>query len=322
MTRIFAWPRTRSLARPRRIWCLALAFTLIFAAEAGAEVRVADDAGQEIVLANPATRVIALYGALNEILDGLGRADAIVARTSADRTPARIARLPVIGTHMRPNIEAVLAHKPDLVLQMAGRKEASLPVEALKKHGIKVAVFRAASFAELASVIRRVGLLTGAEKQAEELVRSQEARLAQLDARVARTSERPRVFFEVRSPNMLGAGSSGLVAELIARAGGVNCVTERTRFAHLSEEELVRLAPEVYLIQRGPMNPAPLPLTKRPRLRTVPAAQNGRTWFVDEARYSRPGPQSVAAAEELAGLLHPELLDTKPAKGKTHKDGK
>jgi len=274
------------------------------------------------VLARPAVRVIALYGALNEILDGLGRADAIVARTSADRTPARIAKLPVIGTHMRPNIEAVLAQKPDLVLQMAGRKEASLPVEALKKRGIKVAVFRAASFAELFSVIRRVGLLTGSDKQAEELVRSQEARLAALDAQIARTSERPRVFFEVRSPSMLGAGSTGLVAELITRAGGVNCVAERTKFAHLSEEELIRLAPEVYLIQRGPMNPAPLPLSKRPRLRTIPAAQNGKAWFVDEAKYSRPGPQSVAAAEELAGLLHPEIIDTKPQKGGKHKDTK
>jgi hypothetical protein len=43
---------------------------------------------------------------------------------------------------------------------------------------------------------------------------------------------------------------------------------------------------------------------------------------VDEAKYSRPGPQSVAAAEELAGLLHPETNETKPAQGKTHKEKK
>lgn len=254
---------------------------------------------------------------MNEILDGLGRADVIVARTNADRTPASIARLPVIGTHMRPNIEAVLASKPDLVLQLAGRREASLPVEALKKRGVTVAVFRASSFAELFSVIRRVGILTGSEAQAEAMVRGLEARLAALDARVAQTQARPRVLFEVRSPNMLAAGDAGLVAEIIRRAGGVNCVDERARFARTSEEEIVRLAPQAYVIQRGPMNPAPLPLSSRPRLRTLPAAQSGRAWFVDERKYSRPGPQSVAAAEELAGLLHPELAttDTTPAKG-------
>jgi iron complex transport system substrate-binding protein len=147
-----------------------------------------------------------------------------------------------------------------------------------------------------------------------------EERLAALDARVAKTGERPRVFFEVRSPNMLAAGESGMVAEIIRRAGGTNCVAERGGFARLSEEEIVRLAPEAYLIQRGPMNPAPLPLAGRPRLRTIPAAQSGRAWFVDEQKYSRPGPQSVDAAEELAALLHPEL--NMPAKAGPNRNGK
>jgi len=286
-------------------------------------VRITDDTGQTIALARPAGRVIALYGAFNEIMDGLGRADAIVARTDADTSPARIANLPVIGTHMRPNIEAVLAQKPDLVLQMAGRKEASLPVEALKKHGVTVAVFRAESFAELFSVIRRVGALTGADRRAEAMVRGMEGRLAALDARVATAKARPRVFYEVRSPDMLAAGGAGIVAEIIRRAGGENCVTDAGKFARVSEEEIIRLAPEAYVIQRGPMNPAPLPLSKRLRLRTIPAAKTGRAWFVDEKKYARPGPQSVDAAEELVGLLHPELVATqqRPAKG-TRKDVK
>jgi len=243
-----------------------------------------------------------------------------VARTEADRTPARIALLPVIGTHMRPNIEAVLAQKPDLVLQMAGRKEASLPVEGLRKLGVRVAVFHATSFAELFSVIRRVGRLTGSDEQAEGMVRAMEARLAALEARVASSATRPRVFYEVRSPNMLAAGGTGLTDEIIRRAGGVNCVAERAKFAHVSEEEIIRLAPEVYLIQRGPMNPAPLPLTERPRLRTVPAAKSGLAWFVDERKYARPGPQSIDAAEELAGLLHPEIKT--PAQTGTARKGK
>lgn len=237
-----------------------------------------------------------------------------MARTSADRLPAGIARLPVIGTHMRPNIEAVLAQRPDLVLQLAGRKEASLPVEALKKHGLRVAVFRAATFAELFSVIRRVGVLTGAQDRAEDMVRGMETRLADLDARVAATAERPRVFFEVRSPNMLAAGQAGLVGEIIRHAGGENCVQEKGKFARLSEEEVIRLQPAAYLIQRGPMNPAPLALDKRPRLRSIPAAQNGRAWFVDEQKYSRPGPRNVDAAEELALLLHPELKTPPPGR--------
>jgi len=301
----------------------------LLALEAQTGVSVIDDLGQVIKLPRPAVRVIALYGAFNEILGSLGRADVIVARTNADRLPANIARLPVIGTHLRPNIEAVLAQRPDLMLQLAGRKEASLPVEALKKRGVRVAVFRAATFAELFSVIQRVGILTGSEAQAMDLVRGLEARLTALEYRLAGAA-RPRVFFEVRSPNLLAAGQTGLVGEIIRRAGGVNCVEDKAKFARLSEEEIIRLAPTAFLIQRGPMNPAPLPLTSRPRLRAIPAAQSGRAWFVDEQKYSRPGPRNVDAAEELAGLLHPELAapeakpvhDPKPATGAKQKDRK
>jgi iron complex transport system substrate-binding protein len=325
MRRTSAWLRTPSPARPRRIWCLALALLLCCGKAAlAAPVSVTDDDGQRIELAQPAGRVIALYGAFNEILDAMGLSARIVARTEADRTPPDIARLPVIGTHMRPDVEAVLAARPDLVLQMAGRKEASLPVAALRKRGVRVAVFRAESFAELFSVILRVGALTGAPENAEAVVRGMQARLDALDRRLAGAAKRPRVFYEVRSPNLLAAGRGGLVDEIIRRAGGENCVAETGRFARLGEEEVVRLAPEVYIIQRGPMNQAPLPLDKRPRLGVIPAAKTGRAWFVDEKKYARPGPQSIAAAEELAGLLHPEIPATAPAaKGApTHKDAK
>ena len=295
-----------------------------------AAISVVDDQGRTIALERPAERVIALYGAFNEILDGLGRAEAITARTSADALPPSILRLPVIGTHMRPNIEAVLAQKPDLVLQLAGRKEASQPVEALRRLGLNVAVFHASTFAELFSVIRRVGILTGSQPRAEAMVRGLEARLARLDARLAASAQRPRVFFEVRSPNLLAAGQAGIVNEIIRRAGGENCVADPAKFAHVSEEEVLRLAPTAYLIQRGPMNPAPLPLDQRPRLRAIPAAATGRAWFVDEQKYSRPGPRNVDAAEELALLLHPEIAppgtkpqpanDAKPATGAKKKD--
>ena len=89
---------------------------------------------------------------------------------------------------------------------------------------------------------------------------------------------------------------------------------------------MLRLAPTAYLIQRGPMNPAPLPLNQRPRLRAIPAAATGRAWFVDEQKYSRPGPRNVDAVEELALLLHPEIAqpanDPKPATGIKKKDRK
>ena len=86
-----------------------------------AEVAVTDDRGQEIRLNAPATRIIALYGAFNEILADLGREDLLVARTAADDQPPTIVTKPSIGTHLRPNAELILGLAPDLVIQLGGR---------------------------------------------------------------------------------------------------------------------------------------------------------------------------------------------------------
>lgn len=75
---------------------------------------VTDDAGVTVTLDKPATRIIALYGAYNELLLALDARAVLVARTVADaRLPAlaELADLPVIGTHMRPNAELIVAAK-------------------------------------------------------------------------------------------------------------------------------------------------------------------------------------------------------------------
>jgi iron complex transport system substrate-binding protein len=249
--------------------------------------------------------VVALYGAFNEILAGMGMADRIVARTEADATPPSIATLPVIGTHMRPNLEHVLAVKPDLVLQMAGRGEAEQAVEALSRLGVPVAVFSVTDFPGLYAAILRIGTLTGAKEAAGRLVAALQDRLAALAAKAAKAEgkARPKVFFEVRSGSLLAAGKGSMVDAVIAAAGGENAVAAEKKIVRLSDEELLRLAPDVCLTQRGPMNPEARPMTERPEYAALPCVKNGQAYLVDEALYSRPGPGSVDAAEALATLL-------------------
>ena len=271
-------------------------------------IEITDDHGDIVRLEQPAQRIIALYGAFNEILDAMGLDGRIAARTSADKLPPSILDKPVIGTHMRPNFELVLGQKPDLVLQMAGREEASQAVEVLRKYGVKAALFRVDSFESLFSMIKRVGILTGAEDRARELVLSMETRLARVRDLV-RDLDRPSVFFEVRYPNLLGAASGSMVDEIIRAAGGTNSLSGPKKFFRLGEEELLKRNPDFYLVQKGPMNPAPAPLEKRSHFQTLNAVKNGRVLIVDEQKYSRPGPRNIEAVEDLAGLLHPEAAD-------------
>ena len=282
---------------------LALIMVLACAPGVQAEVSVTDDLGRMVRLEHPAESVIALYGAFNEMLAAMGREDLIAARTRADTLPPSILDKPVIGTHLRPNVELVAGLAPDLVVQYGGRKSAGTAVADIRRKGIPVAVFTPASFSGLFSVIRRLGVLTGSEDRAEALAQSLENRLDAVSASIPANAPRPRTFFEIRYPNLLGAGQKSMVSEVISRAGGVNCLENPERIVRLNEEELVRLDPEVYLVQRGPMNKNPVPPKDRPHFRTIDAVRAGRVFFVDEQIFSRPGPRSVDAVEQLARIF-------------------
>ncbi|SKA79034.1 iron complex transport system substrate-binding protein [Paucidesulfovibrio gracilis DSM 16080] len=270
-------------------------------------IRITDDRGQVVLLERPARRVVALYGAFNEILYGMNLGDRIVARTKADRVPPQICELPCIGTHMRPNVERIVGMQPDLVLQMGGRSAALQSVQALERFGIPVAVFHVSDFVQLFAMINKIGDLTGAGKEAKALVAQMRRRLEAVRQRLPKNGS-PQVFFEVRSGNLLAAGQKSIVNDIILHAGGKNCVTLHSRLVRLSEEELLRLAPEVYLSQQGPMNPVPVDVRSSSRFASLPAVQAGQVFQVDEQMFSRPGPRNVDAVERLAGILYPDLF--------------
>ncbi|WP_235669493.1 ABC transporter substrate-binding protein [Solidesulfovibrio carbinolicus] len=290
-------------ARPRR-WlpaAVCLLAGLLAAAPAHSQgPAVVDDLGNTVALSAPARRVVPLYGAFVDILAGMGLTDRVVARTEADPAPAGEPELPVIGTHMRPNIERVLAVRPDLVLQMDGRGEARESAARLAGLGIPTAVFAVSDFPTLFSAIDRIGVLCGDETGARNL---REALAGRLLAVKRPAGPPPKVFFEVRSGSLLAAGNTSMASAVIAAAGGNNAVTTKDKIVRLSDEELLRLAPDVCLTQRGPMNPEARSMAERPEYATLPCVQNGRAFVVDEATFSRPGPGSVTAVEELAALL-------------------
>lgn len=269
-------------------------------------IQIIDDFGHKVILNAPAKRIIALYGAYNEILAAMGLEERLVGRTKADSLPPSILSKPSIGTHMRPNIEMILGLKPDLVIQSAGRKEALVPVQQIRGEGLRVSVFHPTSFASLFSVIRRIGVLTGEQARASKLIDSLQERLDEVEERLKSIHHRPSVFFEVRYPNLLGAGRGSIVNDIIYKAGGINCIPSNKKLVRIGMEALVEFNPEVYIIQIGPMNQSPSHPSERSHFQILRAVKKGRIMMVDEQAYSRPGPRSVSAVEELAAFLHPD----------------
>jgi len=273
-----------------------------FASTAQAGVSITDDFGNEIILQAPAKRIVALYGSFNEIFYAMDLGDRLVARTAADHYPEQITALPSIGTHMRPNPELIVALKPDLVLQMAGRSQAATALEPLKARGIPCAMFRVTSFEQMFSMVRRLGVLTGESGAADALVNSMNARLDRVSAGYS-GADASQVFFEVRYPNLLAAGQGSIVNDIIRHAGGINCVSNHKKIVRMGEEELMRLNPQNYVYQIGRMNPSPVRPDERSHFKLIDAVRNNRILKVDESVFSRPGPRNVEAVEILADFL-------------------
>jgi iron complex transport system substrate-binding protein len=263
--------------------------------------QIVDDRGATVALAAPPQRLISLYGGLTEILRALGAADRVVARTQGDET---IPGIPTVGTHLQPNVEMILALKPDLVVQ--GGVPKGLPaLKRLEAAHVPVAMFAPHDFPGLFNTITRLGVLTGRSATADALNRAMQANLEAVAQRVAGRPQ-PRVFFEVRELNLLAAGRGSLVNDIITRAGGDNLVTSPQRLTLYSLEALIQANPDVYIIQKGPMNRSPENIYSRPYFQELRAVKTHRVLVVDESLYSRPGPRSAEAVEQLARFLHPE----------------
>lgn len=269
-------------------------------------ISIVDDFGDTVHLDRPAGRIICLYGALNEIVMDMGGEDLLIARTNADGYLPGLKDKPSIGTHMRPSLELVAGLKPDLVLQMSGRKQASESLRAIRDFGIPVALFKAESLDGVFSIYRRIGKLTGLEHKAEDRIMAMERQVTRIHAAIG-VKKRAKVFFEVRYPNLLASGKSSIVTDIINRAGGINCVNVDKKLVRMSEEELIRLNPDYYLYQKGPMNPNPVPPQNRPHFKSLKAVKSGQVYLVDEKLFSRPGPGTIKAIAVLAAILHPEI---------------
>ncbi|MFI5331933.1 MAG: ABC transporter substrate-binding protein [Desulfobaccales bacterium] len=286
-----------------RLRCLAvllLVMSLLAGAAWGA-VPIRDDLNQPVSLKSPPQRIISLYGGLTEILIALGLKDQVVAHIQGDES---LTDIPTVGTHLQPNVEMILALKPDLVVQ-GGVPKGMPALKKLEAEGVPVAMFAPHDFAGLFSTIQRLGALTGQEEAAAALNRDLENRLQQVAGRLK--GRKPvRVFFEVRYQNLLAAGRGSMVNDIITRAGGVNVVETAQRLAPFSLEALLQAQPDVYLIQQGPMNRSPEDIYSRPFFQELRAVQAKRVLVVDEGLFSHPGPRSAEAVEQLARFLHPD----------------
>src|SRR6478672_6683405 len=84
-------------------------------------------------------RIISLAPSITEILFALGVGDRVVGVSTYCDYPPEVARIDRIGTFLQPNVERILAKRPDLVIGVPSPDNRA-PVERLQEFGVRVLV--------------------------------------------------------------------------------------------------------------------------------------------------------------------------------------
>lgn len=262
-----------------------------------APITVVDDRGHTVTLIQPPQRIVSLLPSLTETVCALGACERLVGVDRYSNWPARVVPLQGVGGGLDPNIEAIVALRPDVVL-MATSSRAQARLESL---GLKVVALEPKTYADVQRVLGKVGQVLGVA-DALQVWRVIDAGVQAAAQSLPAAARGTRVYFEVNS-GPYAAGPSSFIGETLARLGAGNIVPAALGpFPKLNPEFVVRADPDLIMVGARSAEG----LAARPGWSQMRALRDGRLCRFDAAQSDvliRPGPRMAEAARLMAGCL-------------------
>lgn len=284
-------------ARLRRLLCAGLVLAGWCATIAAHALEITDDRGKLVRLPAPPARIVSILPSLTETVCQLGQCQRLVGVDRYSNHPPAVRRLPKVGGGLDPNIEAIVALRPDVVL-LATSSPAAARLESL---GLKVLALEPKRHADVQRVLLQVGTLLGVH-DAPRLWREIEAGVDAAARSLPASVRGQRIYFEVNNAPY-AAGAASFIGETLERLGMRNIVpAELGPFPKLNPEFVVRADPDLIMV--GDANRADL--AQRPGWAGMRAIAAQRVCVFDPAESDimvRAGPRMAEAAQTMAQCL-------------------
>jgi iron complex transport system substrate-binding protein len=270
-------------------------------------VLVVDDAGDTVRLTAPARRLVSLNPVITELVFALGAGDRLVGRTESCDYPAAAALLPSVGGWLPPNVEAVAARSPDLVVVYQGPTTASAAAR-LRTLGIAVLALRTDRLTDVSRVARVLGEVLGARRAADSLATSYDSALDRLrHAGASRAA--PTVALVTWDQPLIVLGAGSFVSEMVELAGARNVFDDLpSASVPVSLEALASRAPRL-VATVGTMSAE---FRRRPEWQAVAAVRTHRLLPLTDPALSHPTPRAPAAIATLRRQLDSALRVAPP----------
>ena len=189
----------------------------------GTPVRLQDASGRILSLVDLPNRILSLVPSGSETLLAIGAGDRLVGRTDFDEVQG-VAHLPSVGGGLHPNLEAILALDPHLVIRFADGTDKRTPLR-LDEMGIPHFSIDPKSIESVRGIIRDLGILTGNTEEASTVLEAMDASLQSVRDRV-RGRKRLKVAYILGGGPPWVAGPGSFIDDLLTVAGGDNAFAD------------------------------------------------------------------------------------------------
>ena len=290
-------------------------------------------------------RIVSLLPSATEIIWALGLEDLLVGVTHECDWPRSVLKLPKVTRTLIPtdvsgaeidtlvrermgqqsalytlDMDTLQRLQPDLIVTQALCDVCAVAEDEVKNAACslpgnpRVVNLEPERLSEVLDCIRVVGVATGNERRARDVIAGLESRVNRVVGRAMTASARPRIaLLEWLDPPF---STGHWNPELVRLAGGVDGLGQEGRKSVTLEwQRIIDYQPEVVLISccgftiERTMQELGV-LRNVEGWQDIPAVREDRVWITDGASYfSRPGPRLVDSLELLAHVIHPELFN-------------
>ena len=263
-------------------------------------LQLTDDRGVSVTFAQSPQRIVSLLPSLTESVCALEQCHRLIGVDRYSNYPDSVRSLPVVGGGLDPNIEAIVALKPDVVL-LAISSRASQRLESL---GIKVVALEPKSHVDVQRVLKKIGVLLDIPQAqgADRLWRIIDASVSAAAQSIPAQARNTRVYFEV-SRGPYAAGQTSFIGETLTRLGVKNIIPASLGpFPRINPEFVVRANPDLIMVGNRSMQA----MASYPGWSSIKAVKEQRicVYGVGESDVVvRPGPRMAEAARIMAQCI-------------------
>jgi iron complex transport system substrate-binding protein len=259
-----------------------------------------------IVTPSRTHRIVSLAPSVTETLFAIGIGQEVVGVSQYCDYPPQARRLPKIGSFLTPNVEAIIALRPTVVIGL-GTSSDLREIRALQAMGIATLMVKDNSVAAIERSIQNIGETVGETEAARSLVSTVRGRIQAIEDDLA--SVRPRrVLMVVGHQPLVAVGPGTYLDELLTLAHGRNIAAYSTQsWPRLSLEYIIAMQPVVIL--DGQMGTDPnAPVQFWARYPSIPAVREHQIFGYPDDPTLHPGPRMPQTLELLARIIHPEAF--------------